>query len=172
MAKNNSAEAKTSAGAQMGIKPWVLFIPVLLIALVFLPSSAVITAGMIPTLVARLVDTSAGRRLSITVGALNLVGCLYFLHRIWSMGHSVNDIPTVLGDTFGWLSALLGAGAGWVIFGFMPALIAKIAETQTTIRLNRVTQDQGQLIEEWGEAVRGIHGVKVLENKPKGEAGS
>lgn len=149
--------------AQLGFKPWILAVPLLLIGLVFLPSAAVIGVGMIPTLVARVVDTSRGKRLSITVGAANLVGCLYFLHRIWALGHNVSDIPTVLKDSVGWLSALSGAGVGWLIFGTMPIIVGQIARTQTAVRLRRVNGDQERLVKEWGEAVRGVYGVKVVE---------
>jgi hypothetical protein len=120
---------------------------------------------MVPTLVARVVDTSIGKRLSVTVGAMNLVGCLYFLHRLWIGGQSVNDIPVVLGEGVGWLSALMGAAAGWVIFGFMPLLITKIAQTQTALRLHRIVGEQDRLVKEWGEDVRGVHGTKVSETQ-------
>lgn len=166
MADNSKANSGAAVG--LGVKPWVVVVPVVLIGLIFLPSAAVICAGMVPTLVARLVDSSPGRRLSITVGSLNLVGCLYFLDRIWAAGHSVGDIQVVLADSFGWLAALVGAGAGWVIFGAMPLVIGKVAETQTALRLRRITGDQERLVKEWGESVRGIYGVKVA---PKDEGG-
>ena len=119
------SDNSVNAGGQTGIKPWVIVIPVLLIGLVFLPSAVVMGVGMIPTLVARVVDTSPGKRLSITVGCFNLIGSLYFLHRIWAAGQGMDDIRPTLGDSFGWLCALLGAGIGWVVFGFMPAVIAR-----------------------------------------------
>jgi hypothetical protein len=165
VASNSDANVKASG---LGVKPWVLITPVLLIGLVFLPSSAVIAAGMLPTIVARVVDTSPGHRLSLTVASFNFVGCLYFLNRIWALGHSVSDVPIVLGDSFGWFFALAGAGMGWVVFGGMPAIIAQIARTQTAVRLRRITGDQDRLVKEWGETVRGIYGVQVVK-KEEGE---
>jgi hypothetical protein len=162
--------ANANLGTQLGIKPWVLFVPVLLIGLVFLPSTAVIGAGMLPTLVARVVDTSVGRRLTITVGSLNLVGCLYFLNRLWTSGQDVSDIPVVLGDSFGWLYALTGAGMGWIVFGGMPSLIAKIAQTQTALRVRRINNDQDRLVEEWGEAVRGMHPARSADTDGENNA--
>jgi hypothetical protein len=168
VANKSNANAGAPPGG-LGVKPWVLIVPIALIGLVFLPSAAVICAGMLPTLVARLVDTSPGRRFSITVGSLNLVGCLYFLNRIWAAGHGISDIQTVLGDSYGWLAALSGAGAGWVIFGAMPVIVAKIADTQTALRLRRITGDQERLAKDWGEAVRGVYGVKVAPKDQSGE---
>ena len=162
---NDSANAAGHAS----IKPWVVVIPLLLIGLVFLPSAVVMGVGMIPTLVARVVVTSPGKRLSVTVGGFNLIGSLYFLHRIWAAGQGMEDIRPTLGDSFGWLCALLGAGIGWVVFGFMPAIIGKIAETQSALRMRNVTKEQERLIEEWGEAVRGAYGVQVVEKEEGGD---
>ena len=160
-----------NAGAPTGIKAWVLFIPVLLIALIFLPSAVVVGVGMLPTLVARVVDSSPGKRLSITVGGFNLLGSLYFLDAIWAAGQTMGDIRPTLSDSFGWLSALTGAGVGWVVFGGMPIVFAKIAEAQTALRLRTVTKDQERLVEEWGENVRGIYGVKAVAKEEGDEEG-
>ncbi|WP_374383822.1 hypothetical protein [Dongia sp.] len=156
------------AGGSIGIKPMVIAIPVLLIALVFLPSAIVIGVGMIPTIVARVVDTSPGKRLTVTVGGFNLLGCLYFLHKIWAAGQGMGDIQPTLMNSFGWLSALVGAGVGWIVFGFMPVIIGKFAETQTALRLRSITKDQERLVEDWGESVRGMYGVHEVP-APKDE---
>lgn len=157
-----SDNANANAGTSLGFKPWILVAPILVVALFFLPTSIVMTAAMLPTIVARVVDTSYGKRLSITVGAMNLVGCLYFLNRIMAMGNMLSDVPIVLSNSFGWLCALLGAGMGWVIFGMMPVIVGQLARTQTAIRTRRVTGDQERLVKEWGEAVRGVYGVKEV----------
>lgn len=152
---DNSANAPGDAA----IKPWVIIIPVVLLGLVFLPSAVVVGVGMIPTLVARVVDTSPGKRLSITVGGFNLIGCLYFLHRIWAAGQGMEDIQPTLGDSVGWLCALVGAGIGWLVFGGMSAIVGKIAQAQTALRLRNITKEQERLVEEWGETVRGTYAV-------------
>ncbi|WP_374373189.1 hypothetical protein [Dongia sp.] len=147
------------------VKPWAVAVPMVLIGLVFLPTTVVVLAALTPTFVARIVDTSPGRRLTVTVGAMNLVGALYFVHRIWATGHSVSDIGPTLGDTFGWLCALVGAAAGWVIFGAMPAIVGRIAAAQTAIRLRRLGAQQDKLVAEWGETVRGAYAVRAIKEE-------
>lgn len=159
---NNNVNA---AEGQAGIKSWVLIVPVVLIGLIFLPSAIVVGAAMVPTIVARVVDTSWGKRLSVTVGSFNLIGSLYFLHRVWAAGHGMEDIGPTLGDGFGWLCALVGAAIGWIIFGFTPVFIGKLAEAQTTLRVRHIVKEQERLIEEWGEPVRGIYAPK--SDQPK-----
>jgi hypothetical protein len=162
------SDANVNAGSGIGVKPWLLVAPLLVVAIFFMPTTIVITAGMLPTIVARVVDTSPGRRLTLTVACFNLVGCLYFLDRIAAMGNSISDVPVVLSNSFGWFFALVGAGIGWIVFGCMPAVIAQIARTQTAVRLRRITGDQERLVKEWGETVRGIYGVQVAA-KEEGE---
>jgi hypothetical protein len=144
------------------VKPWTIAVPLVLIALVFLPTTVVLAVAMLPAIVARVVDTSPGRRLTITVGALNLVGSLYFVHRIWTTGHDVSSIMPTLTDTMGWLCALVGAGAGWVLFGMMPPIVTRIAHAQTALRLRRLGNDQEKLVAEWGETVRGPYGIQQV----------
>lgn len=150
------------------VKPWTIAVPVVLVGLLFLPTSTVLLAAMGPTIVARIVDTSPGRRLTITVGGMNLVGSLYFVNAIWSAGHDIADIAPTLGNAFGWLCALVGAGTGWVIFGMMPAIVGRIAAAQTALRLRKLGGQQDKLVEEWGESVRGAYGVRVAaEENPE-----
>lgn len=134
---------------------WLFLLLAVPVALVLLPSTLVVLPAMIPTVVARIVDPTPGKHLTITVGSLNFAGSLWFLHELWSANQSFHAIVPTLGDMFGWLCALLGAGCGWVIYWTMPAVTRNIAATKSSLRLSRVRKHQEDLIEQWGEAVRG-----------------
>jgi hypothetical protein len=110
-------------------------------------------AALVPSVVARIVDTHPNRYLTFTVLGLNLVGSLYFVHQVLTMGNSLEVVARVLQDSIGWLAALSGAGCGWLLFLAVPPLVAKMAEAQSGLRLRRVHRDQTQLINEWGEVV-------------------
>ncbi|TDQ80499.1 hypothetical protein A8950_3030 [Dongia mobilis] len=153
-----------AAASQEGIfklKPWTIAVPVILLGLFFLPVSVVLLAAHVPTIVARIVDTSPGRRLTITVGAMNLLGSLYFLDQIIAVGAGIEDIGPTLANSFGWLYALTGAGAGWVLFGMMTPIVTRLAGAQSALRLRRVAGAQDKLVAEWGEAVRGPYAMRV-----------
>ena len=125
------------------------------VALVLLPTTMVLVPAMVPTLVARVVDTHPGRHLTITVGSLNLAGSLWFVHDVWSAGQSFASVQPALSDMMAWLAALLGAGAGWTIHWVMPAISGRIAATKSGVRLARLRKRQADLVEQWGEPVRG-----------------
>ncbi|MBA4096518.1 MAG: hypothetical protein C0484_07100 [Rhodospirillum sp.] len=152
MAKQAPAKGKASS-APKAFKPALLLVLLLPAAALMAPIAIVMVAALVPTVVARIVDTNPNRYLTFTVLGLNLVGSLYFVHQVLTKGNSLEVVAMVLQDSVGWLSALSGAGCGWLLFLAVPPLIAKAAEAQSGLRLRRVHRDQTQLINEWGEVV-------------------
>ncbi|HVI87099.1 MAG TPA: hypothetical protein VM659_02300 [Dongiaceae bacterium] len=135
------------------LRPKLMLMLLVPLALVFFPTTAVVTTGMIPTLVALVIDGSPRRYLTITVGGLNLVGCSYFLHLLWAMPQGLSSVLVVLGSSYGWLYALLGAGCGWLLFLGMPPIIRSIAGAQAKIRLYRLNREMERMVEDWGPEV-------------------
>ena len=152
MAKQPSAKAQASPPPK-AFKPALLLVLLLPVAALMAPIAIVMVAALVPSVVARIVDTHPNRYLTFTVLGLNLVGSLYFVHQVLTMGNDLEVVARVLQDSIGWLAALSGAGCGWLLFLAVPPLIAKMAEAQSGLRLRRVHRDQTQLINEWGEVV-------------------
>jgi hypothetical protein len=151
-------QARTKAGnapAARPFKPALLLILLLPVAAVMAPLAIVVAAAMIPTMVARIVDTSPNRYLTYSVLSLNLVGSMYFVWQAFMFGNHLGTVTLVLQDPIGWLSALVGAGCGWVLFLGLPALAARMAATQSALRLRRVHRDKSQLVNDWGQTVAG-----------------
>jgi hypothetical protein len=157
-ASNTAAKAATKPTAPEAPKkrgPWLYLCLAMPLALVLLPSTLVLIAAMVPTLVARIVDPAPGRQLTVTVGSLNFAGALWFMHDLWSAGQNFSAIMPTLSDMIGWLAALVGAGMGWVIYSLMPIVSRSIATTKSNLRLSRVRKAQEDLVEQWGDPVRG-----------------
>ena len=152
MTKDASVKAD-AARAPKAFKPALLLLLLLPAAALMLPMAIVLAAALVPSLVARLVDSGPGRYLTLTVFSLNLVGALYFVHELLAMGNDFDALAIVLRDSIGWLAALSGAGCGWLLFLATPPIIAKMAEAQSALRMRRVHRDQAQLAEEWGQTV-------------------
>src|SRR5690348_4901954 len=152
-AKPSAKPAAPQAPKKRG--PWLLICLVMPVALLLLPSTLVLIPAMVPTLVARIVDPAPGRQLTITVGSLNFAGSLWFMHDLWAAGQSFSAIVPTLSDMIGWLATLVGAGMGWAIYSVMPIFSRSIATTKSNLRLRSVRKSQEELVEEWGEPVRG-----------------
>jgi hypothetical protein len=152
VAKQTTAKVEPAA-APKAFKPALLLILMLPIAALMLPLAIVLCAALVPSLVARIVDAGPGRYLTFTVFSFNVVGALYFVHQILTMGNDLESLAIVLQDSIGWLAAFSGAGCGWLLFLAMPPIIAKMAEAQSSLRLRRVRRDQARLTDEWGQVV-------------------
>lgn len=122
-------------------------------AAVLLPTTILLSVLMLPTVCAWIVDRVPGRSLAVSIGLLNGAGTVPGIVRLWSGGHDLATMSTVLGDPFVWLSAYLAAAAAWLIFLMLPPLLRRYYEFATQSRLNALQKRQDKLREEWGEAV-------------------
>lgn len=146
-----------NTGGAKPFKPALLLILLLPVAALMAPTAILLIASLAPTMVARLLDPTRGSYLTWTIFGMNVVGSLYFLHELWSLGDDFASLMIVIADPIGWLAAMAGAGFGWVLYLAMPMLAAKVAASQSALRMRRVRRDLEQLTEDWGPGVAG-HG--------------
>ena len=151
--QQGGAQAAVDAGAAKPFKPILLLVLLLPVGALMAPTAILLVAALTPTMVARLLDPTRGNYLTWTVLGMNVVGSLYFLHELWSVGDDFASLMIVIADPIGWLAAMAGAGCGWVLYLVMPALAARIAEGQSALRMRRVQRDLARLTEEWGPGV-------------------
>jgi hypothetical protein len=74
----------------LGWKGQMILVCSIVMAVVFLPTTILLVVGMLPTLVAALVDRTRERVLGMTVGSMNLAGCTPFVIELWSGEHTPN----------------------------------------------------------------------------------
>ena len=87
-------------------KTLVMFILCCLLGFVVaaLPTVIVLCIGMVPTVVACIIDLTPGRYAARCVAGVNIAGVVPFLDRLWS---STNDMAAAVGiatDVFAWLA--------------------------------------------------------------------
>lgn len=151
--QQGAAQAAADPGGGRVFKPVLLLVLLLPVAALMAPTAILLVASLAPTMVARLLDHTRGSYLTWTVMGMNVVGSLYFLHELWSLGDDFSSLMIVIGDPVGWLAAMAGAGFGWVIYFLMPLAATRIAASQSALRMRRVTRDLEQLTAEWGPGV-------------------
>ncbi len=118
-----------------------------------LPTLTVLALGLLPTLGAYVADRSREKHLALTVGLMNLCGCLPALAKLWAAGQSFVALGRVVHDAYGWLIAYGAAGCGWAIYLLMPAIVAAHYQVSSTSQIQALKQSQRTLIELWGEEV-------------------
>lgn len=119
-----------------------------------LPTTIVLAVGMIPTLVALIVDMTPGRYLMRCVAGLNVAGLSPFMHSLWSGDNSIAMAVGTVSDPFAWLVIYGASAIGWLLFMGLPGMVS-VFQTLNAKRSIYILQDkQKQLLEEWGDSIR------------------
>ncbi len=115
-----------------------------------LPTMLVLAVGLLPTLVALLVDVHPRKYAAWSVGFLNCAGLMPYLGDLWIKNHTIEGAMGVLTDVVAWLVIYAAASAGWMVYKGMPVVGAMILEIKTRGRIRRLKAERQKLIDEWG----------------------
>lgn len=122
-------------------------------AIMFYASLVMFLVGMLPTIVARIIDRSESRMRYVSVGGLNLAGLSPYLISLW-FGH--NDLETALYLIFDPLTLLVIYGlsaVGWVMYNMTPPLVGSVLEMASQRRMMALREKQRSLVSEWGPEI-------------------
>ena len=112
-----------------------------------------IVIGMLPTLVAKMIDRSSGKYASKIVGAFNYMGLLPFMFKVWGARSASHLVVDMVWDPATWFFTYSAAGLGWIVVIIAPKIALAAFATKTEMRINVLRDKQAALIEEWGEDV-------------------
>jgi hypothetical protein len=125
------------------------------LALTALPLCILVVAGALPTAVAVLVDRHPRHYLARTVGAMNFAGVIPGALKMWEVGISFASLRQVIASPYQWLVMYGAAGLGWLLFFFVPPVVAMVLDIQFDDTKRRLEARAKALVEEWGEEVTG-----------------
>lgn len=130
-------------------------IVIVVLALTALPLCLLVIGGMLPTVVAVVVDHHQRRYLARTVGAMNLAGVMPGALRLWEAGVSFDSLQQVIDSPYNWLVMYGAAAIGWVLYFCVPPVVAMVIEVRVDETKHRLETQAKALVEEWGEEVTG-----------------
>ena len=139
----------------MGWQGQLLLIIFLLTAVVFLPTTVLLFIGMLPTIVARLVDRSRSRTKVFTVGFLNFAGCFPFWFKLVEQGHEFEDVLKILSAPTTIIIMYVAAGIGYLVEWAVTNLVAGLMVQRGKKRLEDLEKYQEALVTKWGPEVTG-----------------
>ena len=145
-----------SAGNWMMIVLLLLFL--VIAAGLFLPTSMILGAAMIPSLVALLIDQDPDKMGAITVASINFCGALPSAMSLWSGNNSVPHAMSLLSDPMNWMVMYGAAAIGWTIYYVVPPIISGCVVRRHEGEIARLTEHQEKLVAEWGPNVSGPSG--------------
>lgn len=164
------AESEPQGGQAAGRKPkrsrYATWFGLLLLTTVFMPTSLVLGAALVPTFIAFLFDRSHGKSFTLTVGMLNLSAALPSLITLWTTSHSIATANEILADPLVWMTLMGASGIGWLLFLAMPPIIKAYYEIVTTQRVHTLRERQAKLREDWGDDIAENADVAMIEHRP------
>jgi len=145
----------TNGKGRFNSSQMTLWLSIGFVALIILslPSVVIIFFGMLPTIVAFIIDRSKRRNASFCVGGINFCGVFPYLMDLWSHGNTMDLSIRILTDVFSLVIMYGAASFGWMIYITLPPVIAAFLSVIAQHKLSALRASQRRLIEEWGEDV-------------------
>ncbi len=118
-----------------------------------LPTVVLLFLGLLPAIVAFIVDDNPRKYATKCVVASNFAGVWFFLLSLWTGDHSLTEAMAILTDVYAWLLMYSAAALGWLCYLWFPSIAALFMEMTAERRIAGLKLKQKKLIEAWGESV-------------------
>lgn len=148
--KQNTRRRKTAI--ELRAIMYLFLLAVILLAA--MPTAIVLAVGIVPTIVALIVDLTPGRYLTRCVVGLNIAGVSPFIHNLWTKGNDISTAIDIISDTFAWLVIYGASAIGWLLFLGLPGAVAVFQTLNSKRRVYLLQDKQKNLLEEWGDSIR------------------
>ncbi|MBI1301675.1 MAG: hypothetical protein GC137_08465 [Alphaproteobacteria bacterium] len=153
--QENPKAGSASAKNRVGIKTTIMLIGLVFLGLIFLPTSFLLLVGLIPSWVAVFIGAITRGTRPATVVAMNLAGCMPFVMKLWSQGHTFENAVYIVSNTqvitIIYTAAFFGYLIDWVVTG----LVASYLYQKGRARMRVIKSRQEELIEAWSKDVAG-----------------
>ena len=147
-----------------------MVIGLMTLAIISLPTLLLIFFGLMPSIVALVIDRTEGRYATFCVLGMNFSGLFPFLTDVWFQVHTTDMAIQIMTNVFNLLIIYGSAGFGWMLYMALPPVITTFLSAMSQRRVAVLREKQAQIIEEWGESVTTILDSQQGEDPPVPEA--
>lgn len=145
---DKTSKAKKKAGSVLF---WILGAGALF---AFYESFALLAIGMVPTLVAVMIDGTRNRNAARTVAYINFAGCLPWLMDYWLAGGGIERVLNIVSDPYALLIMYTAAAVGWVLYFALRPVVSAYLGVAAEIKEVQLKHRQSQIVDVWGAPVR------------------
>lgn len=142
--------ATASAGSYRPL--WFAMVAVAFMVL-SLPTTILVGFGMMPTIVAYVVDPTEQKHAAFCVGSINFCGIFPYVIEIWAGDHTIDQAFDILSDAFKLMVIFGTAGIGWLIYSGIPPMVSTMLLLRAQHRVEQLKEIQQELVSEWGPEV-------------------
>lgn len=143
------------AQSKMSFRSRLLMVFILIIGAVFLPVTVVLILGMLPSVIAFMIDMTRSKSLALTVMLMNFITCFPFLMEVASGPLDLSVAYRILMEPVDIVIMFSGAAAGYFLDWSMAGISNVIMVSRAHNRLDQIDKRQKELIRRWGKEVTG-----------------
>lgn len=114
-----------------------------------LPTSMIISVGMLPTIIAYLFEQDPSETAIYTIGPMNLVGTVPLLITLWDGRNTYQYASNLLQEPMNWLIMYGSAGFGWLLYFMVPHIVAIFVIKKTEFQAYRLVKARDKLSKKW-----------------------
>ena len=169
MAKRGSNDAPQGGGQPRSSASTALVWGAIIVALVVVvsPETVILLAfGLLPAVVAFIIDRTPQNYAGFCVGGMNFCGIFSYILDLWSGGADVAAAIQIISDPYAILVIFSSAAFGWMLFMTIPPVVSTFLTVVSQRRVSALRAAQKELLEEWGERVANPHGVAPSSEPP------
>ena len=128
-------------------------------SMVSMPTVFTVLIGMLPAVVAFVVDNRPGRHAFQCVAALNFAGVAPVVVGLWQGGVGMDSAAVHLLNPFNLFSMYGAAAIGWGLVWLAPLLTTVFIHAMLQYRANRLRAEDAALEQDWDFASRNENGI-------------
>ncbi|MBN66239.1 MAG: hypothetical protein CMM94_01555 [Rickettsiales bacterium] len=147
--KKNKNESKGSGKGTVALMIVASLVLVVSIQLTFI----FFILGILPSIVAFLIDRSPGRTTFHTIMACNMSGVLIMLFPLFADGNQPSTLMMMMTDVFNWFIIYMSAAFGWFLVWGSPYMGHLIINAFNQRHISKLEHTQKRLRSEWGPEV-------------------
>lgn len=133
----------------------IIGVALLIMGIIFHPTTIVLAIGMMPTIGASLIDRSRSKFLTISVGLMNAAACLPVILHLWDIGHDYSNAITLVAQPRTIIFIYVIAALGYIIDFALTGIVSNILVQRGQARMKTIEKRHKELIERWGLKVNG-----------------
>ena len=167
--KEKEKDAKPKKSKDSVLTSGFAFLVLFPMMYLMLPTVIFLLLGMLPTLVALVIDANSGTKFKykwLCIGGVNFAGSLPFLFRLWFGDNTWSGAVELFLSDGCFLIVYFTALVGWVLYRCIPPVVLSFLELSDQRRVMSLREGQAKLIAKWGEEVKsGTPDVKSAVKK-------
>lgn len=151
--KKSKTPAPAARRGGGGTNRVLIFLTLMALVPFSLPTILVMFIGLLPAVVAAVVERGDNRYAWVCVGGVNFAGLAPWLFKLWFGHHTLQFAFEEVTDITMLLVAYGAAGIGSILYLALPPVVATIMSATSQHRALGLQASQRKLIELWGDGV-------------------